>query len=64
MAIPFMSSIDSKNEILDLYRVEGIPMTFLIDKKGRILGKALGPRNWKSPEAISLFNQLIERIEK
>jgi hypothetical protein len=56
--------IDSKSQILDLYRVEGIPMTFLIDKKGRILGRALGPRDWKSPEAISLFNQLIEKIDK
>jgi len=53
--------IDSKSQILDLYRVEGIPMTFLIDKKGRILGRALGPRDWKSPEATSLFNQLIEK---
>lgn len=60
----FYVLVDSKNEILDRYRVEGIPMTFLIDKKGRILGKALGPRNWNSPEAISLFNQLIETIEK
>jgi cytochrome c biogenesis protein CcmG, thiol:disulfide interchange protein DsbE len=60
----FYVLIDSKSQILDLYRVEGIPMTFLIDKKGRILGRALGPRDWKSPEAISLFTQLIEKIEK
>ena len=60
----FYVLIDSKSQVLDLYRVEGIPMTFLIDKKGRIVGRALGPRDWKSPEAISLFNQLIERIEK
>jgi len=60
----FYVLIDSKSQILDLYRVEGIPMTFLIDKKGRILGRALGPRDWKSPEAISLFNQLIEKIDK
>ena len=56
--------LDSKNEVLDLYRVERIPTSFLIDKKGRMAGKALGPRNWKSPEAISLFNQLIDRTEK
>jgi peroxiredoxin len=60
----FYVLIDSKSEILDLYRVEGIPMTFLIDKKGKIIGKALGPRDWKSPEAISLFHQLVENVEK
>ncbi len=56
--------IDSKSEVLDRYRVERIPTTFLIDRKGRIIGKALGPRDWKSPEAISLFNRLMDRIEK
>ena len=55
---------DPKGETLDLYRVEKIPMTFLIDKKGRIVGKAMGPRNWKSPEALSLITRLIETIEK
>jgi len=60
----FYVLVDPKGKTLDLYGVEGIPMTFLIDKKGRIIGKALGPRNWKSPEAISLLSQLIERIEK
>ena len=60
----FYVLVDSKNQILDLYRVAGIPMTFLIDKKGRIIGKALGPRNWKSPEALALFSMLIGRTEK
>jgi cytochrome c biogenesis protein CcmG/thiol:disulfide interchange protein DsbE len=55
---------DPKGETLDLYRVEKIPMAFLIDKKGRIVGKAMGPRDWKSPEALSLFTRLIETIEK
>jgi peroxiredoxin len=60
----FYVLIDSKSHALDLYRVEGIPMTFLIDKKGRILAKAMGPRDWKCPEAISLLEQLIEKREK
>jgi peroxiredoxin len=60
----FYVLIDSKSRVLDLYRVEKIPMTFLIDKKGRFFGKAIGPRDWKSPEAIALFDHLIERSEK
>ncbi len=60
----FYVLMDPKGEVLDLYRVEKIPMAFLIDKKGRIVGKAMGPRNWKSPEALSLFTRLIEAIEK
>jgi peroxiredoxin len=60
----FYVLVDAKGSLLDLYGVELIPTTILIDKKGRLIGKALGPRDWASPEAISLFNQLIEKIEK
>jgi thiol-disulfide isomerase/thioredoxin len=60
----FYVLVDSKGETLDLYRIEGIPTTFLIDKKGRIIGKAIGPRNWKSPDAISLIGELIDTTDK
>jgi peroxiredoxin len=53
--------LDPKCEVLDLFEVKGIPTTFLIDKKGKMLGKAIGPRDWKSPEVISLINILIEK---
>jgi len=55
---------DPKGTLLDLYGVERIPTTVLIDKKGRIIGKAIGPRDWKTSEAISLLTLLIERVEK
>lgn len=53
--------LDPKCETLDLFEIKGIPTTFLIDKKGRMVGKAIGPRNWKSPEAVSLINLLIQK---
>ena len=51
--------IDSKCLTLDLYKVKGIPTTILIDKKGRMVGKKIGSKNWNSPEIISVLNQLI-----
>ena len=53
--------IDSKCLTLDLYGVKGIPTTILIDKKGRMVGSAVGPRDWKHPEIVSILNQLIEK---
>jgi peroxiredoxin len=53
--------LDPKCEILDLYKVRGIPATFLIDKKGMMVGKAIGPRDWKKPEFISILNILLEK---
>ena len=52
--------LDPKCETLDLYQVQGIPTTILIDKRGVMIGKVTGPRNWMSREAISLLNQLIQ----
>jgi peroxiredoxin len=57
----FSVLLDPKCETLDLYKVKGIPTTILIDKNRKMIGKATGPRNWKSPEAISLLNLLLER---
>lgn len=53
--------LDPQGETLDLFEVKGIPTTFLIDKKGKMVGKAIGPRDWKSPEVFSLVGLLIEK---
>jgi cytochrome c biogenesis protein CcmG/thiol:disulfide interchange protein DsbE len=52
---------DPKCEVLDLFEVKGIPTTLLIDKKGIMIGKAIGPKDWKRPELISILNLLIEK---
>lgn len=51
--------LDPNGETLDLFEVKGIPTTFIIDKKGRVIGRALGPRDWRSPEVFSLVNLLV-----
>jgi peroxiredoxin len=53
--------LDPNGETLDLFEVKGIPTTFIIDKRGRVIGRAIGPRDWKSPEVFSLINFLIEK---
>jgi len=53
--------VDQKNETLDIFEVTGIPTTFVIDKQGKLLGKAIGPRNWKSSEIVSYLTQLISQ---
>ena len=53
--------IDPKCETLDLFEVKGIPTTFLIDKKGIMIGRAIGPKDWKRQEVISIVNLLIEK---
>jgi len=53
--------VDQKSETLDIFEVTGIPTTFVIDKQGKLLGKAIGPRNWISSEIVSYLTQLISQ---
>jgi len=43
-----------------LLEAKGIPATFVVDKKGKMVGKAIGPRDWKSVETISLLILLLK----
>ncbi len=51
--------LDPKCNILDLYEVKRIPTTIIIDKNRKVIGRATGPINWKSPEVISLLSILL-----
>jgi peroxiredoxin len=44
--------------ITDRYWTWGVPVTYFIDKKGRIIGRALGQRRWSSESVYSLINAL------
>jgi peroxiredoxin len=57
----FTVLLDPNGEALDLFEVKGIPTAFIIDKKGRVIGRAIGPRDWRSPEVFSLINLLAEK---
>ncbi|HLC41366.1 MAG TPA: redoxin domain-containing protein [Methylomirabilota bacterium] len=51
--------LDPKMEVAAAYGVRGLPATFLIDKEGRLVTMALGPREWDSPAARALIESLL-----
>ena len=53
--------IDPTCETIELFQVEGIPTTFVIDKKGLFVGKAVGPKDWKKQEIDLIINLLLEK---
>jgi peroxiredoxin len=55
----FSVLLDPNCETLDLYEVKGIPTTFIIDKKGRMIGRVVGPKDWKKPEVLSVIDKLV-----
>ena len=43
--------------------VVGLPTTILIDRKGREIGRLVGPAEWNSPDSIAFFQKIIATKE-
>jgi peroxiredoxin len=51
---------DNKMKITKLYGVRNIPVTYLIDPDGVVLGRALGVRDWASPDLIAFIDSRLK----
>ncbi len=49
---------DKENTIGEKFFITGLPTTLIIDKKGKLLGKAMGPRDWKAPRVVRFLKQI------
>ena len=50
---------DETAKSLDDLQALGLPVTLLIDRKGREIGRLLGPAEWNSAEAVALIKAAI-----
>jgi thiol-disulfide isomerase/thioredoxin len=53
----FTHFIDSRLALENMFGANRIPLTLLVDAKGRVLGKYYGAKEWDSPEAIELIGK-------
>lgn len=51
--------LDTRLEAARRYQIFGPPTTFLIDRQGRVIGEALGPREWAGEKAKALIRHLL-----
>ncbi len=59
--LSFPVLIDSKGMINKLYRTTGVPESFIINKKGLIVKKIIGPIDWAEPSVLEYFQGLIQK---
>jgi peroxiredoxin len=59
--LTFMALLDSDGKVADLFGIRSIPTTFILDKRGRIIGGAVGARKWDSKKSEALFEYLISQ---
>jgi peroxiredoxin len=53
--------LDTDGSVSYRYGVRSIPATFLIDREGHLIGRAVGARDWASDLAFNLINQLTSQ---
>jgi thiol-disulfide isomerase/thioredoxin len=51
--------VDETTKSLDDLQGLGLPLTVLVDRKGKEIGRLLGPAEWNSDEAIALMKAAI-----
>ncbi len=55
----FPALVDSKGEIAAKYMVRGLPTTYVIDCRGKMLGYAIGMLQWNSKATATLVETLL-----
>lgn len=58
--LSFPVLFDTQGKVSEKYEFRGHPATFLIDRKGFLVGKVLGERDWSSAEARELVANLLK----
>ena len=60
LGLQFPTLLDKDGDVSQLFMVRNLPTTILIGPDGRLRGKAMGPREWNSKQALALMHALRE----
>jgi len=59
----FKILLDPENKVGDSYGVSGVPETFIIDRKGRIVAHHMGAFDWSRPDVKQALQELLSAKE-
>jgi peroxiredoxin len=59
----FKILLDPQNKVGEAYDVSGVPETFIIDRKGRIVAHHLGAFDWSRPDVKEALEELLDSKE-
>lgn len=51
---------DEDQDVSRSFMVRGLPTTIVIARDGTLVGRAVGPRAWDSPDALAAMRQIME----
>ena len=58
--VTFQALLDTKSETMVRWKVRGLPSTFIVNKKGKVVYKAIGGREFDSDGIIKQINDLLK----
>ena len=53
--------LDANGEVMKSYQIAYTPTVFLVDRRGKLVGKAIGERQWTGEQGKALLRQLLAR---
>jgi peroxiredoxin len=61
LALSFEAALDLDGEVSEQYGALSLPLTYLIDRDGRFVGKAVGIRPWDRADAKAFIRELLQK---
>ncbi|MFQ6618407.1 MAG: TlpA family protein disulfide reductase [Fidelibacterota bacterium] len=58
--LTFTIVMDRDGKVGQMYDIQAFPTTYLIDRKGNILARAVGAREWTKETSLSLFDAILK----
>jgi len=58
--VPFDILIDTTRRTAGAYRAAGVPVTYLLDRQGRMIAGKAGPKAWDDPAVVRLIRAALE----
>ncbi len=52
--------LDSRSRVMQAWKVAGLPTTYLVDRRGRIIASAIGGREFDHPEIVKTVGELLK----
>jgi peroxiredoxin len=59
--LSFPILLDTRSRTMQAWEVAGLPTTFLVDRRGRIVASAIGGREFDHPEIIQSIRKLLNQ---
>jgi len=60
LKLTFPIVADAGETVAARFAVRALPTTYLLDRRGRVIARAVGGREWDRPETISILRDLLQ----